>query len=443
MNLDKHSDYEHADQAVPVIWKIIRFSKNTKIYQSKRKYYTSGDYWRYITRKEALCKCCVDDNKLKNLKNANSLKEYSQQIKELSTKSKATGIYANGQELSENKATEMSNKIKNLAEDQLLWDCVLSFSKDFESEYHLHNKEKVAEVINGNIKQYFRKAGLNPDNLDYWFVVHDNTDNIHAHIGFMEKAPQTLTNNKKTKFREMGKIAEAANNFMRFTTQQYVENRREFFNNLRLKRRDINAQFRKQVHHDIKNRSHELDNLIKTYLTDLPMHKNGKHFKYGELYQAAPEKQLQLQNIVDYMVQDADNLKFQFDDYLINLQTHRDQLIKDSEKNKLGIDKANKWYWREIYGDGLYRRLANTFLNTLHYKPKKTQKPKYPPYLYEGINKPFDWKYNSLSKLTYELSQQFGLAMQNAMNNFKQLQNEIHNANNYKFKNDEVKAKGE
>ncbi|WHQ37052.1 hypothetical protein [Spiroplasma sp. SV19] len=441
MNLDKHSGYEHTDQAVPVIWKIIRFSKNSEKFQSKRKYYKSGDYWKYITRPEALCKCCLNNDKLKDLKTTDSLKDYSKQINEITKNAdkKDTGIYANGNKLTSTEANEMSSKIKNLEENQLLWDCVLSFSNDFEKEYNLHNREQIAEVIDSNIKKYFRKAGLDTNNLDYWFVVHDNTENIHAHIGFMEKEPKSLVKGKSEfKYRELGKIAEEANEYFRFQTQQYVENRREFFKELRTKRDEITPKFRMQVHNDIKNNSDELTTLIKTYLTDAPVHKNGKHFKYAELYQTAPEKQLQLRNIVDYAIQNNDDLKFQVDDYLIRLQTHRDQLIKDNENNKTAVDKANKWYWKEIYGDGLYRRLANAFLNTLYFKPKHAKKPKYPPGLYEGINKPFDWKYNSLSKLTYELSQQFGLAMQNAMNNFRQLQNEIHNVNSY-----DMKAKGE
>lgn len=433
MSSDMHSGYFHEDQSVPVIWKIIRFSKNSTIFQSKRKYYKSGEYWHYITRPEALCKCCITDDKLTELKDTKTIEEYSSKIKEVTQESNTTGIFANGKELSKEEAQEMNRKIKQIKEEQLLWDCVLSFSQEFEDKYHLHSKEKIAEVIDGNIKKYFRKAGLDPDNLDYWFVVHDNTDNIHAHVGFMEKEPLVLTKNingkEKLKYREFGKISEEANEFMRFTTQQYIENRREFFTDIKDKRKDINSTFRKQVHHDIKSNNNELNNLINNYLTDLRKHKNDSHYSYGELYKYAPEKQKQVREIVDYIVQNNEDLKFQFDSYLIDLQQHKDQLIKDNENNKTAIDKANKWYWKEVYGDGLYRRLGNILLDAIHQKPKKPKKNSKPPYLYTGINKPFNLKYNSLNKLIYQLNNQFGLAMKDALNSFKELQKEIHTIN--------------
>ena len=70
----------------------------------------------------------------------------------------------------------------------VFYDTVVSF-RDFETAYRngFKNAADYARVYKKIMPSFFRKIGLDPENMIWWIGYHDDTDNPHCHVTFMEK----------------------------------------------------------------------------------------------------------------------------------------------------------------------------------------------------------------------------------------------------------------
>ena len=70
----------------------------------------------------------------------------------------------------------------------LLWDAVIAL-ESFESA-HKHNLFHTADYAGATSKvlpQFFKKVGLDPENMIWWMNYHQNTEHPHMHVCFLEK----------------------------------------------------------------------------------------------------------------------------------------------------------------------------------------------------------------------------------------------------------------
>ena len=70
----------------------------------------------------------------------------------------------------------------------LLWDAVIAL-ESFESahKHNLFHTADYAAAISKVLPQFFKKVGLDPENMIWWMNYHQNTDHPHMHVCFLEK----------------------------------------------------------------------------------------------------------------------------------------------------------------------------------------------------------------------------------------------------------------
>ncbi|WP_276934250.1 relaxase MobL [Dielma fastidiosa] len=86
----------------------------------------------------------------------------------------------------------------------LFWMDIVSIKDYMTSEkYGLLHVDDYAAIVNKVLPTYFKYVGLDPDNMIWWMNYHNDTDNPHMHITFLEKE-KTRTRGKFTQ-KEIGK----------------------------------------------------------------------------------------------------------------------------------------------------------------------------------------------------------------------------------------------
>ncbi|MCI8555846.1 MAG: hypothetical protein HFI85_04700 [Clostridia bacterium] len=109
-----------------------------------------------------------------------------------------------------NKEGLLDNKQKRDLRNQLretqscIWDMVISFREDFGNEY-CRDYEQAYKFLVKELPKFFKRAGLDKDNIVWYAGLHENTENKHIHISFFEKEPKFYANGGKLRFHS-GKI---------------------------------------------------------------------------------------------------------------------------------------------------------------------------------------------------------------------------------------------
>lgn len=94
---------------------------------------------------------------------------------------------------------------KQLRETQsCIWDMVISFREGFGNEY-CRDYEQAYKFLVKELPKFFKRAGLDKDNIIWYAGLHENIENKHIHISFFEKEPKFFANGGKLKFHS-GKI---------------------------------------------------------------------------------------------------------------------------------------------------------------------------------------------------------------------------------------------
>lgn len=94
---------------------------------------------------------------------------------------------------------------KQLRETQsCIWDCVISFREEFGNEY-CRDYEQAYKFLIKELPKFFKRAGLDKNNIVWYAGLHENTENKHIHISFFEKEPVFYANGGKLRFHS-GKI---------------------------------------------------------------------------------------------------------------------------------------------------------------------------------------------------------------------------------------------
>lgn len=94
---------------------------------------------------------------------------------------------------------------KQLRETQsCIWDTVISFREVFGNKY-CRDYEQAYKFLIKELPKFFKRAGLDKDNIVWYAGLHENTENKHIHISFFEKEPKYYANGGKLKFHS-GKI---------------------------------------------------------------------------------------------------------------------------------------------------------------------------------------------------------------------------------------------
>lgn len=96
----------------------------------------------------------------------------------------STGLFDKDGFVDDEKYKEYSKKLKET--ESVVWDAVISFVPSYSSQY-CDNSLQAQKLLNQTVNDFFKNAGLDPDNMEWTGAYHINTDNRHIHLCFWEK----------------------------------------------------------------------------------------------------------------------------------------------------------------------------------------------------------------------------------------------------------------
>lgn len=159
--------------------------KNAKEIQ-RRDFLSCNGSYNYLS--------CVDtgaENKLP--------KDYAEYV---GNNEKSCGVFTKDGLLSDKQNRYLRKQLRETK--SCIWDCVISFREEFGNEY-CRDYEQAYKFLVKELPKFFKRAGLDKDNIVWYAGLHENTENKHIHISFFEKEPKFYANGGKLKFHS-GKI---------------------------------------------------------------------------------------------------------------------------------------------------------------------------------------------------------------------------------------------
>lgn len=122
-------------------------------------------------------------------------------------KEKSLGVFGKDGMLSVSQKKELLKCLKTT--DSVIWDMVVSFEEEY-GKNHLKDTADARELLGALLNRFFKKAGLNPQNMTWFAGLHTNTDNKHIHVSFWENAPVfTRQQDREHKHFHGGKLRQA------------------------------------------------------------------------------------------------------------------------------------------------------------------------------------------------------------------------------------------
>ncbi|WP_338970842.1 relaxase MobL [Spiroplasma endosymbiont of Labia minor] len=173
------------------------YHQDDKSKRARDKFYKKGGKLDYILRSDAVFNLDLSKEQLSELQLL-QLKDkelYLQRIEELKNDTsikRNTGLYGKNGVYSQVELAKLYETHKNLNDDQLLWDGVISFSKNFAKENNIFHPEDMQKLINKNIKKMLIANDMDPNKFEWFYSMHTDTKNPHFHVGIVEKEPSKV-----------------------------------------------------------------------------------------------------------------------------------------------------------------------------------------------------------------------------------------------------------
>ena len=302
---------------------------NDEKMQDKRNYYSSNKYSDYL---KYIATGIQDLQKL-------DFVEYS------NNNSKSSGIFnQNGKMTSK----EIADVRKSLRDTQsVIWSGVITFEEQFGLKW-CNNFEQAYNLVKSELPKYFKRAGLNPNNIEWFAGLHENTDNRHIHLIFFEKEPLRIKGKKK--IFSIGKVSTKAMDF--------------FKANLELAATDFRAREIRVRTNLTKSFNEEINDVSGLKIKSMLLGLANQFPESGHLYYNSEKMQnlkSQVDNITTYIIKHNPNIQLYKDDF--------DELVKEKDElansycKRNGYNKPTESVGDKMMND-VYRRLGNIVIES-------------------------------------------------------------------------------
>lgn len=302
---------------------------NDEKMQDKRNYYSSNKYSDYL---KYIATGIQDLQKL-------DFVEYS------NNNSKSPGIFnQNGKMTSK----EIADVRKSLRDTQsVIWSGIITFEEQFGLKW-CNNFEQAYNLVKSELPKYFKRAGLNPNNIEWFAGLHENTDNRHIHLIFFEKEPLRIKGKKK--IFSIGKVSTKAMDF--------------FKANLELAATDFRAREIRVRTNLTKSFNEEINDVSGLKIKSMLLGLANQFPESGHLYYNSEKMQnlkSQVDNITTYIIRHNPNIQLYKDDF--------DELVKEKDElansycKRNGYNKPTESVGDKMMND-IYRRLGNIVIES-------------------------------------------------------------------------------
>lgn len=271
-------------------------------------------------------------------------------------KEKSHGIFDNRGILNEEQIKDLRTSLRNSYSP--IWHGVISFTEDFGSRY-CDTYEKAYKMMVLEFPKFFKKAGLNPENITWFAGLHENTDNKHIHFSFFENKALRTKQNKNGLFYSDGMIPIRAINSMKVAVEMRLL---DISSEIAEKRKIVTNEFKKQIETGVFMKK------MNFLIAELPT-QGRMQYDSENLQKFKP----QIDYVINKIITSNPDLKEKFTQLDYSLTKRDNELIKAYTRNN--INYQDKLLRDKIIQD-LYRRLGNTiifFVKDIRLQQKKLE----------------------------------------------------------------------
>jgi len=310
--------------------KYISPNANTEETKENRAYYSSNkskDYMNYVM------------TGIKDMKKMDYM-EY------MNNKEKTYGIFNQNGIMNSDERKRVRSKLRKTNSN--IWDCLITFTEDFGKKW-CDSFEQAFNLVSTELPKFFKRCGLNPDNIEWFAGLHQNTDNRHIHISFFEKGPQRIRPNKNQKMFSIGTLPKHTIIEFRAVLELAATD---------FKAKEILA--RKLIQDKVKE---ELEDLNKFTVHNKLINIANQFPKEGSLaYESENMLSLRsdINDLIDYLIKKDDTCK-QYKDDFINLAKYKDEMFA-SYCQRNGYEQP--FTFQQKYMQDFYRRIGNIVIKT-------------------------------------------------------------------------------
>ena len=265
------------------------------------------------------------------------------------------------------------------AENSNLWQCVISFNNDYLNE-NISLQDLEQELIKNVLPRFFKKMGFkDKKNMAYNLSFHTDTDNLHAHVSFIEKKPNYILSNNKLSYRRKGKLTQEEINFMKNEVVFAVE-RKKYLNPMititndeidKLKKH-FNPKEKNFILYDKKDILLEDDILTLGKLLYDERRNNSKRIKFNSI----KDKEIKdlTKRIKKYLFFSKSEFYDDYKNFIESINGINEYLYKVNEDNnisKINVDKTLTESKENYIDNYIYNAIVNHAVYTFKTNSKK------------------------------------------------------------------------
>lgn len=284
------------------------------------------------------------------------------------------GSYATKEEIEKRK-----KRFVKYAENSNLWQCVISFNNDYLNE-NISLQDLEQELIKNVLPRFFKKMGFkDKKNMAYNLSFHTDTDNLHAHVSFIEKKPNYILSNNKLGYRRKGKLTQEEINFMKNEIVFAVE-RKKYLNPMititndeidKLKKY-FNPKEKNFILYDKKDILLEDDILTLGKLLYDERNNNSKRIKFNSI----KDKEIKdlTKQIKKYLFCSKSEFYDDYKNFIESISSINEYLYKVNEDNnvsKINVDKTLTESKENYIDNYIYNAIINHAVYTFKTNSKK------------------------------------------------------------------------
>lgn len=255
---------------------------------------------------------------------------------------KSHGIFDKRGILTPEQIKELRAKLRKT--NSPIWHGVISFTEEFGNQF-CDSYEKAYSMMTAEFPKFFKKAGLNTDNITWFAGLHENTDNKHIHFAFFENEAMRTRQRRNGSYFSDGFIPIKAINSTKVAIELRLLN---IAKEIAEKRKTMTQELKNQMENGAFMRN--INFLIEYLPTQGRM-----QYESENMQKFRPE----IDFVIYSIIKTNKNLKITFDTFN-NLLSKRDQEIIKAY-TKINISYEDKLL-QDKYIKDLYRRLGNIVL---------------------------------------------------------------------------------
>jgi len=286
---------------------------------------------------------------------------------ELNKNDKMNLVIENGSYATKEEIEKRKKQFVKYAENSNLWQCVISFNNDYLNE-NISLQDLEQELIKNVLPRFFKKMGFkDKKNMAYNLSFHTDTDNLHAHVSFIEKKPNYILSNNKLGYRRKGKLTQEEINFMK-NEVVFAVKRKKYLNpmititndEIEKLKKHFNPKEKNFILYDKKDIMLEDDILTLGKLLYDERKNNSKRIKFNSI------KNKEIKDLTKRIKKYLFCSKSEFyDDYINflnsidNLNNYLYKVNKDNNVSKINIDKTLTESKEKYIDNYIYNAIVN------------------------------------------------------------------------------------